>query len=155
MDYSKRLKYHYQPEKGWLNDPNGLVYFKGYYHIFYQYAPNHQMPFLEPMCWGHARTKDFITFEELPIALAPDKPYDKDGCFSGTAIVKDDNEQDDMSEYVISDDVEVKITASIADKLEQAKLLAKQVRGIKESGTIKQNIQFSFEGNQMTLFDVA
>lgn len=90
MDYSKRLKYHYQPKQGWLNDPNGLVYFKGYYHIFYQYAPNHQMPFLEPMCWGHARTKDFITFEELPVTLTPDKPYDKDGCFSGTAIVKDD-----------------------------------------------------------------
>ena len=75
--------------------------------------------------------------------------------FKRMAIVKDDNEPDDISEYVISDDVEVKITASIADKLEQAKLLARQVRGIKESGTVKQNIQFSFEGNQMTLFDVA
>ena len=40
MDYTKRLKHHYQPAKGWINDPNGLVYFKGYYHIFYQLYPN-------------------------------------------------------------------------------------------------------------------
>ena len=90
MDYTKRLKHHYQPQKGWINDPNGLVYFKGYYHIFYQHSPNHEKPWFEPMYWGHARTKDFITFEELPIAIAPDMPYDKTGCWSGTAIVKDD-----------------------------------------------------------------
>lgn len=42
------------------------------------------------MHWGHARTKDFLTWEELEVALAPDRPYDADGCWSGTAIVKDD-----------------------------------------------------------------
>ena len=90
MDYTKRLKHHYQPKSGWINDPNGLVYFGGYYHIFYQCAPNHEVPWKEPMCWGHARTKDFINFEELPIALYADKPYDSLGSWSGTAIVKDD-----------------------------------------------------------------
>ncbi len=90
MDYTKRLKHHYQPKKGWINDPNGLVYFKGYYHIFYQCAPHFETPWHEPMYWGHARTKDFINFEELPVALAPDMPYDEGGCWSGTAIVKDD-----------------------------------------------------------------
>ena len=40
------------------------------------------------MHWGHARTKDFLKFEELPVALFPDMPYDKDGCWSGTAIIK-------------------------------------------------------------------
>ena len=90
MDYTKRLKHHYQPKKGWINDPNGLVYFKGYYHIFYQHSPNHEKPWFEPMVWGHTRTKDFINFEELPIAIAADMPYDKTGCWSGTAIVKDD-----------------------------------------------------------------
>ncbi len=90
MDYSKQLKYHYKPEKGWMNDPNGLVYFKGYYHAFYQHAPHHQVPWQEPMHWGHARTKDFMEWEELPVALTPSTPYDRSGCWSGTAIVKDD-----------------------------------------------------------------
>ncbi len=90
MDYSIRPKFHFKPKKGWINDPNGLVYFKGYYHIFYQHLPNFEHPWKEPVCWGHARTKDFLTFEELPLALIPDEEYDKGGCWSGTAIVKDD-----------------------------------------------------------------
>ncbi len=90
MDYSQKLKFHFQTEKGWVNDPNGLVYFNGYYHIFYQHCPNFEAPWIEPMHWGHARTKDFLTWEELPIALTPDKEYDTNGCWSGTAIVKDD-----------------------------------------------------------------
>ncbi len=90
MDYYSPLKLHYRPEKGWINDPNGLVYFNGYYHIFYQHAPNFEVPFTgEPMHWGHARTKDFVHFEELPVALYPDMPYDDGGCWSGTAAVKD------------------------------------------------------------------
>ena len=90
MNYYEDLKYHFRPKKGWINDPNGLVYFNGYYHVFYQHAPNFEVPWQEPMHWGHARTKDFIRWEELPIALFPDMPYDRDGCWSGTAIVKDD-----------------------------------------------------------------
>jgi beta-fructofuranosidase len=90
MDYMQKLKYHYTTKKGWINDPNGLVYFKGYYHIFYQHAPNFEIPWQERMHWGHAVTKDFITFEELPVALYPETDYDCRGCWSGTAIVKDD-----------------------------------------------------------------
>ena len=90
MDYSQKLIYHFKPKRGWINDPNGLVYYKGYYHIFYQHSPNFEIPWQEPMHWGHARTKDFIDYEELPIALYPDKEYDNNGCWSGTAIVKDD-----------------------------------------------------------------
>lgn len=89
MDYTKSLKYHYKPKKGWINDPNGLVYFNGYYHIFYQHAPNYEIPWKEPFIWGHARTKDFITYEELPLAIISDHIYDNFGCWSGTAIVKD------------------------------------------------------------------
>ncbi len=89
MNYSVPPKYHYTTKKGWINDPNGLVYFNGYYHIFYQHSPNFEKPWQENMHWGHARTKDFFEFEELPVALFPDMPYDKDGCWSGTAIVKD------------------------------------------------------------------
>lgn len=90
MDYSKKLRYHFLPGKGWMNDPNGLVYFQGYYHAFYQHAPHYEVPWKEPMHWGHARTKDFLNWEELPVALYPDKDYDNGGCWSGTAIVKDD-----------------------------------------------------------------
>lgn len=90
MDYLKKLQYHYKPKKGWINDPNGLVFFDGYYHMFYQHLPHYEKPGNEAMHWGHARTKDFINWEELPVALYPDKSYDCDGCYSGTAIVKDD-----------------------------------------------------------------
>lgn len=90
MDYSQKLKYHFKTKKGWVNDPNGLVCYKGYYHVFYQHSPNFEVNGREPIYWGHARTKNFLDWEELPIALAPDKEYDKDGCWSGTAIVKDE-----------------------------------------------------------------
>jgi len=89
MNYREPLRYHFSTKKGWINDPNGLVWFNDYYHIFYQHSPNFEKPWQENMHWGHARTKDFLQFEELPVALFPDKAYDKDGCWSGTAIVKD------------------------------------------------------------------
>lgn len=90
MDYLQKPDYHYRPQSGWINDPNGLVYFRGYYHVFYQHAPNHEIPWKQPMHWGHARTKNFLEWEELPVALYPDRDYDNNGCWSGTAIVKDD-----------------------------------------------------------------
>ncbi|NMP36945.1 MAG: glycoside hydrolase family 32 protein [Clostridiales bacterium] len=90
MDYSEKLSFHYQTAKGWVNDPNGLVYFRGYYHVFYQHLPDFEVPVGQYMHWGHARTKDFLSWEELPPALCPDMPYDAKGCWSGTAIVKDD-----------------------------------------------------------------
>ncbi|MBR3990990.1 MAG: glycoside hydrolase family 32 protein [Clostridia bacterium] len=89
MDYLTRPEYHYKPAKGWINDPNGLVYFKGYYHVFYQHSPNFEYPWQEFMYWGHARTRDFLHWEELPPALCPDTDYDDRGCWSGTATVKD------------------------------------------------------------------
>lgn len=90
MNYLETLKYHYKSKKGWLNDPNGLVYFAGYYHVFYQHCPDYETFGHQPMYWGHARTRDFLHWEELPVALCPDTPYDCEGCWSGTAIVKDD-----------------------------------------------------------------
>lgn len=83
-----RPKYHLAPEYGWLNDPNGFVYFEGEYHLFYQANPYDSK--WDTMHWAHAKSKDLIEWEYLPIALAPDQPYDKDGCFSGSAIVVDD-----------------------------------------------------------------
>lgn len=82
-----RLGYHIMPKSGWINDPNGFSYFNGYYHIFYQHYP--YAPEWGPMHWGHARSKDLVHWETLPIALTPGDEEDKNGCFSGTGIVKD------------------------------------------------------------------
>lgn len=81
-------KYHISPEYGLLNDPNGLIYFNGYYHVFYQWNPNECAH--GPKSWAHMRSRDMIKWETLPVALTPDKDYDKNGCYSGSAIVKDD-----------------------------------------------------------------
>lgn len=78
-------RYHLAPPAGWMNDPNGLSWFDGYYHAFYQHYP--WQPVWGPMHWGHARSRDMVNWEHLPIALAPEGPEDKDGCFSGSAVV--------------------------------------------------------------------
>ncbi len=83
-----RGAFHLLPPIGWMNDPNGFVYFRGEYHLFYQFYPYDSVWGL--MHWGHAKSKDLLHWEELPVALAPSESYDKDGCFSGSAIVKDD-----------------------------------------------------------------
>ncbi|WP_099809663.1 glycoside hydrolase family 32 protein [Streptococcus suis] len=88
LDLTFRPERHFVPEIGWINDPNGFVYFRGEYHLFYQFNPYESV--WGPMHWGHAKSKDLVNWEHLPVALAPDKGYDKDGCFSGSAIVKDD-----------------------------------------------------------------
>lgn len=82
-----RNDYHLMAPIGWINDPNGFIYYKGEYHLFYQYYPYKSV--WGPMHWGHSKSKDLISWEAVPVALAPDQTYDKDGCFSGTAIEKD------------------------------------------------------------------
>ncbi|KRL36811.1 glycoside hydrolase family 32 protein [Liquorilactobacillus uvarum] len=82
-----RQNYHIMPPRGWMNDPNGLCFFKGYYHVFFQYHPYSAE--WGPMHWGHVRSLDLVHWEECPVALTPGNPEDKDGCFSGSAVVKD------------------------------------------------------------------
>ena len=65
-----RNQYHYSQYAHWNNDPNGLVYYKGYYHLYYQTHPYSQ--YWDHMYWGHARSRDLVHWEELPYALFPD-----------------------------------------------------------------------------------
>lgn len=87
----KRPAFHLSSRIGWMNDPNGFSFYQGQYHLFYQYYPYNTV--WGPCYWGHAVSKDLIHWEYLPAALAPDEEYDKDGCFSGSAIELEDGRQ--------------------------------------------------------------
>ncbi len=81
----KEPAFHVTGEKGWINDPNGLIYFKGQYHAFFQHYPDDTK--WGPMHWGHVVSDDLTNWTYLPIALRPGDDCDKNGCFSGSAIV--------------------------------------------------------------------
>lgn len=70
--------------RGWINDPNGFIYYKGEYHLFYQHFP--YAPIWGRMHWGHAVSKELMHWEHKDIALYPSKPDDRSGCFSGSAV---------------------------------------------------------------------
>ena len=87
----ERPDFHLSVRTGWMNDPNGFSYYGGKYHMFYQYYPYDSH--WGPMHWGHAVSEDLLHWEYLPAALAPDEAYDRDGCFSGSAVTMDDGRQ--------------------------------------------------------------
>ena len=79
-----RPRFHAVPPVGWANDPNGFFYDGEWYHLFYQHYPYEAR--WNDMHWGHWRSRDLAVWEDLPVAMAPDMPYDESGCFSGTAL---------------------------------------------------------------------
>ena len=81
-----RQQYHFSQYKHWNNDPNGLVYYNGYYHLFFQHHPYSQ--YWSDMYWGHARSKDLVHWEQLPICLFPENELGDTGyAWSGSARV--------------------------------------------------------------------
>jgi len=83
-----RPEYHFLAPHNWMNDPNGPIWWKGNYHLFYQMNPHAAI--WGDMHWGHAISKDMIHWRHLPIALAPTPGgSDSEGCFSGSAVVRD------------------------------------------------------------------
>ena len=81
-----RPQFHFSPQSNWANDPNGMVYYQGEYHFFYQYHPDSMV--WGPMHWGHAVSSDMVNWQYLPIALYPDE---HGMIFSGSAVVDWEN----------------------------------------------------------------
>ena len=87
-DDKNRPTYHFMPPKNWMNDPNGLIHWKGKYHLFYQHNPN--APVWGDIHWGHAISDDLIHWQDMPIALAPTpNSPDERGVWSGCTIDND------------------------------------------------------------------
>lgn len=81
-----RPLYHFTGPESWINDPNGPIYYKGIYHLFYQYDPVVDGR-RSRRCWGHAVSKDLVHWEDWPVAIRPDSRYDKEGVYSGNTFI--------------------------------------------------------------------
>lgn len=79
-----RMAYHLMPPVGLLNDPNGFIQWNGVYHLFFQWMPFHTGHGAK--FWGHYTSNDLVTWKLEPIALAPSEWYEKNGCYSGSAV---------------------------------------------------------------------
>lgn len=84
----QRPRYHFLPPANWMNDPNGVIQWKGKYHLFYQHNPYAAV--WDNMHWGHAASADLVHWTDLPVALTPSPGGpDEDGCWSGCAVDND------------------------------------------------------------------
>nr|Q39693.1 RecName: Full=Beta-fructofuranosidase, insoluble isoenzyme 3; AltName: Full=Cell wall beta-fructosidase 3; AltName: Full=Invertase 3; AltName: Full=Sucrose hydrolase 3; Flags: Precursor [Daucus carota]CAA55188.1 cell wall beta-fructosidase(Inv3) [Daucus carota] len=99
-----RTGYHFQPQKHWINDPNGPMFYKGYYHLFYQYNPKGSV--WGNIVWAHSVSKDLINWIALEPAIFPSKPFDQYGCWSGSATILPGNKPVILYTGIVSPDPE-------------------------------------------------
>ncbi|CAI9093710.1 OLC1v1023122C1 [Oldenlandia corymbosa var. corymbosa] len=85
MQQPYRTAFHFQPPKNWMNDPNGPMYYNGFYHFFYQYNPREAQFGDGDLSWGHAVSSNLVDWVHLEPALNPTHPFDINGCWSGSA----------------------------------------------------------------------
>jgi beta-fructofuranosidase len=89
-----RPRYHFTGVESWINDPNGPIYHKGKYHLFYQFDP--QIPDgsggwrRSKRCWGHAVSDDLVHWKDWPVAVWPDTPHDREGVYSGNTFIHEE-----------------------------------------------------------------
>lgn len=114
--------YHFTPDSMWMNDPNGLVFFEGEYHLFYQYHP--QSTVWGPMHWGHAISRDLLQWEHQPVALYPDS---LGWIFSGSAVADHQNTSGLGKEGIAP---LVAIFTYHNSKLEQSRSITYQYQGL-------------------------
>src|SRR2546421_11696052 len=81
----ERPVYHFHPPANWNNDPNGTIYYRGWHHLFYQFNP--AAPRGGNQHWGHARSRDMVNWEHLPIAIRPSPEKGERAIFSGGATL--------------------------------------------------------------------
>jgi len=81
-------KFHIASNGGWINDPNGLCFYKGRWHVFYQLHPHGTQ--WGPMHWGHVSSDNMVDWHREPIAFAPSLEQERHGVFSGSAVIGDD-----------------------------------------------------------------
>ncbi|GAB2294118.1 Beta-fructofuranosidase, soluble isoenzyme I [Dionaea muscipula] len=84
----QRTGYHFQPQKNWMNDPDGPLFHKGWYHLFYQYNPDSAI--WGNITWGHAVSNDLIHWLYLPLAMVPDRWFDWNGVWTGSSTILPD-----------------------------------------------------------------
>ncbi len=89
MKNNFRQKLHLEPSNGWLNDPNGLCFFNGEYHVYFQYSPD-SAEGIGRKCWGHWCSPDLLKWRFTGTVLLPDTPEDRSGVYSGCGFVKAD-----------------------------------------------------------------
>lgn len=87
-----RPQYHFLPPAGWMNDLHGIFFKDGYYHCFYQHNPHSDV--WDTMHWGHARSRDFLHWEHLPVALVPNEEIEEEHCYSGSVTFLREGDQE-------------------------------------------------------------
>ena len=119
-----RPRYHFTAPSGWINDPNGVGFYQGRYHLFYQYNPD--APKWDRIQWGHASSADLVQWRDEPVALVPTPGDDADGCFSGSFAVVDGQPTLYYTGYTL--ERQVQCVATSRDMLSWTKQPARSIR---------------------------